>query len=31
VTLDISSSGYYLDVIAQKLGVTDASKVLLSR
>ncbi|KAL3612891.1 hypothetical protein D5086_003911 [Populus alba] len=31
VTLDISSSGYYLDVIAQKLGVTDASRVLLSR
>lgn len=31
VTLDISSSGYYLDVIAQKLGVKDASKVLLSR
>ncbi|KAJ6887410.1 hypothetical protein NC651_027669 [Populus alba x Populus x berolinensis] len=31
VTLHISSTGYYLDVIAEELGVTDASKVLLSR
>jgi len=31
VTLNISSAGYYLDVIAEQLGVTDASKVLLSR
>ncbi|XP_011037779.1 PREDICTED: small RNA 2'-O-methyltransferase-like [Populus euphratica] len=31
VTLNISSAGYYLDVIAEELGVTDASKVLLSR
>lgn len=31
VTLNVSSAGYYLDVIAQKLGVTDGNKVLLSR
>uniref|UniRef100_A0A2P2PIZ8 Small RNA 2'-O-methyltransferase n=1 Tax=Rhizophora mucronata TaxID=61149 RepID=A0A2P2PIZ8_RHIMU len=31
VTLDVSSAGYYLDVIAQKLGVLDASRILLSR
>ncbi|KAF8028801.1 hypothetical protein BT93_E1455 [Corymbia citriodora subsp. variegata] len=31
VTLDVSSSTYYLDVIAQKLGLLDASKILVSR
>ncbi|KAF8408765.1 hypothetical protein HHK36_004834 [Tetracentron sinense] len=31
VTLDVSSNGYYMDVIAQKLGVPDASGVLVSR
>ncbi|KAF5742423.1 small RNA 2'-O-methyltransferase-like [Tripterygium wilfordii] len=31
VTLNLSSSGYYLDVIAQKLGLTEANKVLVSR
>ncbi|KAF2317921.1 hypothetical protein GH714_041243 [Hevea brasiliensis] len=31
VRLNILSDGYYLDAIAQKLGVTDANKVLLSR
>ncbi|KAK1369095.1 Small RNA 2'-O-methyltransferase [Heracleum sosnowskyi] len=29
--LNVSTNGYYLDVIAQELGVTDASKVLISR
>jgi hypothetical protein len=31
VTLDVSSTGYYMDVIARKLGLTDASSVLVSR
>ncbi|CAN1150800.1 Small RNA 2'-O-methyltransferase [Linum perenne] len=31
VTLDLSSAGYYMDVIAQNLGVHDADRVLLSR
>ncbi|OVA08041.1 RNA-binding protein Lupus La [Macleaya cordata] len=31
VSLNISSNGYYMDVIAEKLGVTDASHVLVSR
>ncbi|XXG74659.1 hypothetical protein AAC387_Pa07g3324 [Persea americana] len=31
VTLNISSKEYYLDVIAQKLGVMDCSRVLVSR
>lgn len=31
VTLNVSSSAYYLDVIAQKLGLLDASKILVSR
>lgn len=31
VSLNLGSKGYYLDVIAQKLGVVDASKVLISR
>ncbi|KAF3955072.1 hypothetical protein CMV_019669 [Castanea mollissima] len=31
VILDISSTGYYLDVIAKKLDLTDAAKVLISR
>ncbi|XWS18001.1 hypothetical protein CRYUN_Cryun32bG0004700 [Craigia yunnanensis] len=31
VILNISSTGYYLDVIAQKLGLSDANKVLISR
>lgn len=31
LTLKFSSNGYYLDVIAQYLGVTNASRVLLSR
>ncbi|XVF75028.1 hypothetical protein PTKIN_Ptkin13bG0156200 [Pterospermum kingtungense] len=29
--LNISSTGYYLDIIAQKLGLSDANKVLISR
>lgn len=29
--LNVSSTGYYLDAIAQKLGFTDASKILVSR
>ncbi|KAJ8430266.1 hypothetical protein Cgig2_030665 [Carnegiea gigantea] len=31
VSLNLGPKGYYLDVIAQKLGVVDASKVLISR
>ncbi|KAM7505770.1 hypothetical protein LguiB_004674 [Lonicera macranthoides] len=31
LTLNISDNIYYLDVIAQELGVTDASQVLISR
>ncbi|XP_037493379.1 small RNA 2'-O-methyltransferase, partial [Jatropha curcas] len=31
ISLNISLAGYYLDAIAQKLGVADADKVLLSR
>ncbi|KAI3412314.1 uncharacterized protein J3R85_017499 [Psidium guajava] len=31
VTLNVSSSMYYLDVIVQKLGLLDASKILVSR
>ncbi|CAH1434758.1 unnamed protein product [Lactuca virosa] len=31
LTLDVSSNKYYMDVIAQELGVADASRVLLSR
>ncbi|KAK6932047.1 Methyltransferase domain [Dillenia turbinata] len=31
LTLNVSASGYYLDVIAQKLGVEDAARVLTSR
>ncbi|XVF23082.1 hypothetical protein REPUB_Repub13aG0007300 [Reevesia pubescens] len=31
VILNISSTGYYLDSIAQKLGLSDANKVLISR
>ncbi|KAM7256589.1 hypothetical protein ACFE04_012330 [Oxalis oulophora] len=31
VTLNISSTGYYLDVIARELGLTDANNVLVSR
>ncbi|GAV65633.1 dsrm domain-containing protein/Methyltransf_23 domain-containing protein [Cephalotus follicularis] len=31
LTLCVSTTGYYLDVIAQKLGLTDANKVLVSR
>ncbi|XWS11515.1 hypothetical protein CRYUN_Cryun37aG0004700 [Craigia yunnanensis] len=31
VILNISSTGYYLDIIAQKLGLSDANKVLISR
>ncbi|KAJ4836352.1 hypothetical protein Tsubulata_043970 [Turnera subulata] len=30
-SLDVPSSGYYLDIIAQKLGVRDANKVFMSR
>lgn len=30
-TLNVSSNGYYLDGIAQKLGLPDVSRVLLSR
>ncbi|KAI7979086.1 Phenylalanine--tRNA ligase alpha subunit, cytoplasmic [Camellia lanceoleosa] len=31
LTLNVASNGYYLDIIAQELGLTDASKVLVSR
>ncbi|KAL3512918.1 hypothetical protein ACH5RR_025635, partial [Cinchona calisaya] len=31
LVLNVSTSGYYLDVIAQALGVTEASRVLISR
>ncbi|KAK6154826.1 hypothetical protein DH2020_009074 [Rehmannia glutinosa] len=31
LTLNVASTGYYLDVIARELGVTDASNVLISR
>ena len=31
LTLDVSSNKYYMDAIAQQLGVADASRVLLSR
>ncbi|WCJ24333.1 Small RNA 2'-O-methyltransferase [Euphorbia peplus] len=31
VSLNISSDGYFLDTIAQTLGVTDANQVMLSR
>ena len=31
LTLNVASNDYYLDVIAQELGFTDASKVLVSR
>ncbi|GMH01422.1 hypothetical protein Nepgr_003261 [Nepenthes gracilis] len=31
IMLNVFSKGYYLDVIAKELGVTDASKVLVSR
>lgn len=31
LVLNISSKGYYVDAIAEKLGVADASHVLLSR
>ncbi|XP_055961166.1 small RNA 2'-O-methyltransferase-like isoform X2 [Mercurialis annua] len=31
LTISSTSTGYFLDAIAQKLGVTDANKVLLSR
>ena len=31
LTLNVSSTGYYLDAIGQKLGLTDASKILVSR
>ncbi|XP_042520731.1 small RNA 2'-O-methyltransferase isoform X2 [Macadamia integrifolia] len=31
VTLYISSNGYYMDAIAQKLGLTDNSQILVSR
>ncbi|GAB4840701.1 hypothetical protein Ancab_021468 [Ancistrocladus abbreviatus] len=31
ISLNVYSRGYYLDVIAEELGITDASKVLLSR
>ncbi|KAJ4702952.1 Small RNA 2'-O-methyltransferase-like [Melia azedarach] len=30
-TLNVSSTGYYLDVIARKLGLTDGNNVLVSR
>ncbi|KAI7978813.1 Phenylalanine--tRNA ligase alpha subunit, cytoplasmic [Camellia lanceoleosa] len=30
LTLNVASNGYYLDIIAQELGLTDASKVLVS-
>lgn len=31
VTLNVSSTGYYLDVIARKLDLTDGNKILVSR
>ena len=31
MSLNLGSKGYYLDIIAQELGVVDASKVLISR
>ncbi|CAL5427347.1 unnamed protein product [Camellia sinensis] len=31
LTLNVASNGYYLDIIAQELGLTDASKVLVSK
>ncbi|XP_062093293.1 small RNA 2'-O-methyltransferase [Humulus lupulus] len=31
VNLDVSSTGYYLDVVANQLGLMDASKVLITR
>ncbi|KAH7568467.1 hypothetical protein ACOSP7_011433 [Xanthoceras sorbifolium] len=31
VTLNISSTGYYLDVIAQKLGLADGNRIMISR
>lgn len=31
VILNVSSSGYYLDVIARKLDLTDGNKILVSR
>lgn len=31
VSLNVLSSGYYLDVIAKKLGLTDGNRVLMSR
>ncbi|KAF4376923.1 hypothetical protein F8388_022639 [Cannabis sativa] len=31
VNLDVSSSGYYLDAVANQLGLMDASKVLMTR
>lgn len=31
VIFNIPSTGYYLDIIAQKLGLSDANKVLISR
>lgn len=31
VRLNVSSTGYYLDVIAKQLGLVDASKILVSR
>ncbi|KAK3016002.1 hypothetical protein RJ639_007031 [Escallonia herrerae] len=31
LTVSVSANGYYLDVIARELGVTDASQVLVSR
>lgn len=31
LTLNVSSTGYYLDVIARKLGLTDGNNVLVSR
>lgn len=31
ITLDISSSRYYMDIIAEKLGLKDGSQVMISR
>lgn len=31
VNLNVSSTGYYLDLIANQLGLVDASKILVSR
>ncbi|KAK3023926.1 hypothetical protein RJ639_043596 [Escallonia herrerae] len=31
LTVSVSANGYYLDVIARELGVTDASQVMVSR